>query len=408
LTVHEFEDAAASRLRGGLEMDLGVLEPGPAPFDAVIARGRAIRRGRRRTWGGATAVVVVVALGASLALPSALHGNAARPSSPTDAVASGDWISVNSAAYDEAHGYAGSGTYRGASWHVTTSKYTQAQKPDTGVVTTDTLVFGGDSYKQQMGSPQVPVPVLAEPLSVLEWVGTDIGDAKASTVYAGVSIVPAGTGSVLAHYTNGKTATFPVVKSQGKEYVVLLAPASPNVDRLTAYRTDGTELGFVEPYSGKYSSPETDGSTPWYKPGQKPPFSAATVVFSGMVVDAPGTPWTVKAEVGGFGACFSTSGDEKFGGMMCDPKDPAGEVDSALGYSSLGSGSPLVLVIGALGPNVARVVATLKGGQEVNLPLKRIQGWGYCADVFAAGKTVSVLTSYDAAGNVLQHVNTPY
>jgi hypothetical protein len=111
-----------------------------------------------------------------------------------------------------------------------------------------------------------------------------------------------------------------------------------------------------------------------------------------------------SALAGGFGICMYTTGEQHFGGMECTPPNsPA--FRQSLGVGELGDGDPAVLTVGPLDPAVTRVVATLKGGQTVDLPLKAIDGLVLGADVFAPGKVVTGVTAYKANGEVYAHTS---
>ena len=91
-------------------------------------------------------------------------------------------------------------------------------------------------------------------------------------------------------------------------------------------------------------------------------------------------------QTGGFGVCEYTLASEHFGGMSCTPPGaPAGK--RPLDYSETGGGGdPAVITVGLLDPAVARVVATLKGGQQAPLLFKTIDGKGVCAMSWLPGR----------------------
>lgn len=402
--MDDYEDGAVTELRGGLDVELGALVPGPAPFDAIIAQGRAIRRGRRRTRGAAACAVAVVALASSLLVPGTLHGG--RPAAPaTPPPASKSWISVNSAAYDEAHGVTGSGTVNGKAWNLTISPAPSATangSPVAQIALHQTV--GGTTA---LGGAEVLPPTGPNPLDGFAWVPADQGAGADSAVSLGVGAVAPSVGSIVAHYANGRSASYPATEYKGKRYITILSLAAAAIDKLTVYDTDGTELGYEDPITPPgVPSPLTFSGT-WYTPNQVPALAPATVTFTGTMVDSPGTPWTVVVRAGGFGVCQYTVSPEHFGGMGCTPPgSPA--ASQPLNEIGIGNGNPAVFTVGLLDPAVTRVVATLKGGQQVQLPFKMIDGRGMCAEVLAPGKVLVGLTAYDASGKVFAHVNVAH
>jgi hypothetical protein len=114
--------------------------------------------------------------------------------------------------------------------------------------------------------------------------------------------------------------------------------------------------------------------------------------------DAPGTPWTIHVQTGGFGVCeFATPSTEHFGGAGC-ARPGFQAANHPLDGLGVGGGDPAVLVVGPLEPRVTRVtrvVATLTDGETVQLPFRTIDGEGSGADVFAPSKKVDSLTAYE-------------
>lgn len=185
----------------------------------------------------------------------------------------------------------------------------------------------------------------------------------------------------------------------------MVALASSAIDRLTAYRTDGTELGSEMLFPGSGNTPST-GPNAWYAPDQTPALATARVTFTGTMVDSPGTPWTAVVQAGGFGVCVDITGtehSEHLGGKTCLP--PAALAAKGLDFTEPGSGDPAVFSVGPLDPSVTRIVATLEGGQEVQLPSTTIDGWRMFADVLAPGKALAGLTAYEGDGSVYGHEN---
>lgn len=400
--MDDYEDGTVSELRGGLDVELGALVPGPAPFDAIVTQGRAIRRRRRRAWGGTASAAAIVALATSLLVPGALSGG--RPAAPAKpAPMSKSWILVNSAAYDEAHDVMGSGDVQGEAWHLA-SKPVPSSNTVSGhpVVALEVRLTVGD--KTAVGDMQMLSASDSNPLDSFFWLGADPGDPANSAVSVGFGAVTPSVGSIVAHYTNGKSVSYPAADYKGKRYVAVVSLHAQTIDKLTVYGTDGTELGYEDPITAPVASaPQTFAGT-WYKPNQVPALAPATVTFTGKMVDSPGTPWTIVVRTGGFGVCEYTVGSEHLGGMGCTPPgSPA--ASRPLDFDELGDGDPAVITVGLLDPAVTRVVATLKGGQQVQLPFKTIDGKGMCADVLAPGKVPIGLTAYDASGRVFAHMS---
>ena len=77
----------------------------------------------------------------------------------------------------------------------------------------------------------------------------------------GVGPVAQNVGSVLAHYANGDSVSYPATEFEGRRFIALLDVTTTTIDRLTAYGTDGAELGYVDPFSAAGSAPQTLNST---------------------------------------------------------------------------------------------------------------------------------------------------
>lgn len=403
MNVYEYEGGQEAALRGGLDVELGALSPGPVPADAITTRGRAIRRRRRQVRSLAGSVVAVVALGSSLLLPGMLRGAA-----PPEPVAPGKLgITVNSATYDAAHGLLGSGTVSGKAWSISMSHPPLSSTAPGGMIVSTSpqsdnqftgTVAGSKSAEISSQLYDAPATNLLESIF---WFGDML--AVKPPYYFGVGPVTQNVGSVVAHYANGDSVSYPATQFEGRRYVALLDVTTTTIDRLTAYGTDGAELGYVEPFSANGLSPQTFAST-WYTPNQTPAFAPAAMTMAGTMFDSPGTAWTIEVRAGGFGVCAYTTPPEHFGGMECTPPgSPA--MKEPIDASEMGNGDPAVIIVGPLDPIVTRVVATLTDGETAQMPLKTIDGKGMAADVFAPGKVLKALTAYESNGSVFAHLN---
>jgi hypothetical protein len=399
VNVYAYESAQETALRGSLDVELGTLLPGPVPADAITARGRAIRRGKHRTWSLVASIVALVALGSSLLLPGVLRGT----TPPATNVVDGAGISVNSAAYDQANGLLGSGTVAGKkAWTVSLSHPPlSGTNPDDDNRFTGT-VAGSETAAMDSALPSAPKPNLLE--SLLWLTDHAIDDPPYEF---GVGPVAQNVGSVLVHYADGASVSYPATEFEGRRYVAILDVTKTTIDKLTVYGTDGAELGYVLPFSLSGSAPETSAST-WYTPNQIPAFAPAAITFTGTAFDAPGTPWTIDVRAGGFGVCeYTAPSIGHVGGVGCtQPGFQA--ANHPLGGLELGGGDPAVIVAGPLDPQVTRMVATLTDGETVQLPFKTIDGRGIVADVLAPGKKVSRLTAYEKNGSMLAYVAWSY
>jgi hypothetical protein len=392
--MNDHEDTMETDLRGGLDLVLGTVTPGPAPFDAVITRGRTIRRKRRWAWSGTASAIAILALAASLLVPGALHGRSQQPPVSTTTGP----ITVDSAAWDEAHHVMGSGLVDGKEWRLTYTTETYLAPPDKVVPGLKlSAVIEGRSV---VGDTWVTDATAPNPMSGISWM--QVGENSPAGL--GFAPVTADVGSIVAQYANGQSVSFPVVSYKGKHYVVIVSRAASVIDKLTAYRWDGSELGFEEPitFPGYYSSSPMTGGMPWYAPGQVPSLAPAEATFTGPWAGTSFTsPWggtsnppefTIEVRAGGFGICAydihlpSPS-------MSCSPANgPAG-----YRYISSTNASPWDILVEPLDPTVTRVTVTLVGGKKVQLPVHTIDG-----KVMAAGEIVmdelTGVTAYDASG----------
>jgi hypothetical protein len=270
-----------SDLRENLDQMLRTVDPGPAPVQAVVRRGKRIRT--RRRLAAAASVVAVVAF-AVAGYPALTHNQAAPTPTPvthrpsvTD-VPPGPGAPKNLVA---------SGLINGTPWKVV------AQPPATQqcFVAYDPGWRGTDAAGDcERGTPSAASPVAFQGFGVDGRNAVTIGQVRADVQYVVVTLA------------DGTQLKLIPVTVHGARYVAFPSPGTVPVMSATVYLADGGQGGTAIPFNAPDGVPMFAA---WLQPGQHPQSQLRQVVASDS---SPGQPWSLTAYAGPWGICLVESG----------------------------------------------------------------------------------------------------
>ncbi|MBR7834543.1 hypothetical protein KDL01_14815 [Actinospica durhamensis] len=394
-------------LREGFAQELAAIVSGRSPTELIIVSGRRIRR-RRQAAGGTLAVLGAAGVSLGLVASGAFGGaqgtvapastaKSAAPTAPaTPAVKHS--ITVNSAAYDAAHGLAGSGTIDGLAWHAALTDPAQIWDSSGYQVAVGPAGSMGDPLVQTK-SQRPAAPGDSLPLKALSsWnYQNENSPAPSGHYYVEAGEVPSDAGSVVIEYTDGKTATYPVVVENGSHLVAFAGAAGYDVARISVYSVHGDLIAYSVPYNDTDAAPYMLDVT-WHQAGLPLP-PEGSVTFSGTF---EGTPYTLRVTENVIGMCadFEHGGTDESEGCFSSTTPTSNE--QAAGWTSPGSAQ---VVYGYADPAVASVKLTLLNSTET-VPLTVVSklGMTFWSAAIPAGENPGSYTTYDAQGKALQTV----
>jgi hypothetical protein len=351
-----------------LRRDLGRLQPGPAPVDALIGRGRVIKARRRAGVATGLAAVAALAIGAPVVLggggPSATSGAAKRQI------------------------VLASGTVGGKTWSFVTEE--PAPKGCPGYVSGR---WGTTSVDACLGI--IPAAT-TDPASVGSGGGL-------STINLFIARLRPDVDHVTVTGTDGGVQTPAVATIFGSRYALFALPPKQGIARIDAIGTAGKLLAYAIPFNGP------DNARPgviqfWYPAGSTPTQAAVKqIIFSGTMPPAS-TPVTATVEMGPFGVCLLVSvpqGLEE--GTNLGPDCHSLTPPDATSLTSLRSYPIGVrkLFLGEVNNAVDHVDVTLSDASTTRLTPIRIGGHSFVVIFVAAGLDYGVVKAYDAAGKQL-------
>jgi hypothetical protein len=385
-----------SDLRGDLDAALRTAEPGPAPIEAVMQRGRRIQvRRRAAVIAGTMAVAVAAAVGYPVASRLAAGPAPAQPALVTDTppsrgappgmialgqVGSTQWqVSVDKPG---GRGKAGlpqcfdivldPGTATKAGWDAST--------PLSGSV-----LDNGGSTNCDLRYPGKQAPVALE--------GTG-----GNSMYVMAGGVAADVRYLVLRLADGQVITSVPRAAYGGRFVAFAAPISDGVVSATAYTDDGQPVTTVP-----FAAP---GGLPffglWAAPGQALPRVDTVVLGSGA---GKGQNWSVTAYGGPWGTCV-TSASGPFGSSTdCRGAEPTTAL-TVLGFA--GSGGSMPFDVYGFAPLAAtRLEAALADGRNVSVRVLDVGNQKLWSFTLAEAQPVRRLTAYSAAGRPLGSASLP-
>jgi len=361
-----------SDLRDNLEQMLRTVDPGPAPVDAVVRRGKRIRT-RRRLITGACAVAVVAF--AVAGYPALTHEQAAPAPTPVTHRPSVTDIPPGPGAPKN---LLASGMINGTPWKVVSEQQAKQQ-----------CFVAYDPGWQGVGAVgdcERDAPSAASPVA---FQGFEVGGRNAVTI----GTVRADVQYVVITLADGTQLKLIPVTVHGARYVAFPSPAAIPVASATVYVTSGGQGGTAIPFNAPDGVPMFAA---WLQPGQRQQSQLRQVVASDS---SPGQPWSLTAYVGPWGICLVESGDTGTITVTATGCLDAAPRDATRVLGVFGGGLPQVFY-GSASAAASLLRVTLDDGSVISVVPVQVGA----AKLFAfacGGMSVTKVTAYDAAGRKL-------
>jgi hypothetical protein len=314
-----------------LDGAFGTVEPGPAPIEAAVKKGRALRLRRRLVSAASVAALVA----AAVSVPVVLHRSAA----PAPTTGPGGYsVTVQPPGPHSPAGLVASGTVNGKAWRVTAVRSTETSYP--------ALDFSGrgPAFGPSGLAKIFFVSTATYPGRPINFLHNLLPPAQLQ-----VGIVGDGVTYATVRFGNGIVLTLHPATVLGIRVVAFAAPLGVGITGVTAYSSRG-EAGTAIPLI----LPGQDADfISWLRPGQRVPASAGGLVASGR---AEGHAWAVYGYSGPWGTCAVW--DEVPQCLLL------GETvrTSFLAGDQLGR-TTVEILFGVAEPDVTRLVAFLPGGR---------------------------------------------
>ena len=362
-----------SDLRESLGQMLRTVDPGTAPVDAVVRRGKRIRT-RRRLAAAASAVAVVAI--AVAGYPALTHNQAAPAPGPvthqptvTDIPGPGG-----------SGGLIASGEINGKPWRVVAHAPGKGQPQQCFTADGDTLA-PRDGALADCG-PFTP-PDAANPVAFDGMSGglttVTIGQVRADVQYVAVTL------------TDGTQLKLIPVKFGGARFVAFPSPGLVPVSNAIAYLASGQYRAAV-PFTAPSGPPVFAA---WLPAGQRPPARTTPAVGHLVASDlAGGQQWSLTAYAGPWGICLVQRGDVQAGAMYataCLHSAPR-DVTAILGTFE----SPQQVFYGSAPAAVSRLEITLSDGSVIQVVPVKV-GAGKLFAFACGGMSVTKIAAYEGA-----------
>lgn len=381
-------------LREGLRGAIGRFEAGPAPVNAVMRRGRAIRSRRRTIAASGTA-----ALAAVLAV-AVWAQTAGAPGTPGPVVASGPGVTLNEPDPQAPGGVFASGTADGTPWQLAVRNIAGPGPWCLPAVMLNghngDVLFGADS-----GAPAISKPAFL----------TDIPGRPGIGV-AFVQVLPYVTKIVADLPGGGSVSQRPVTLTLcGQRFHLAgfaFGHAQRGVTRISAYSQLGLEESLYMPPgtfthsplpSTTFSAGVWDNTTTSATDIQR---SSAAPISSGRI---GGVSWTIKTGLGLWGQCYTgftvaATGSGAAGECLPVEAPPRGITLARVPFPA-STAVPITGYAGLVSPRAAYLIANLSDGTTRRLVPVEISVRHYFGLAIGHGTTLAGLTAYDAAGRTV-------
>jgi hypothetical protein len=353
-----------SDLRESLNSAFAAIDPGPAPVEAAMRKGKKIRNRRR----AGVLAGAVAAMGIAAACYPALARQQALPAPTTSHVR----VTVNPPGPHSPAGLIASGTIGAGTWQWLTAA------PGSNLVHGQPCFYSGGTLAGQFsmtcdGSPtdfKDDGSGQSAPVSFEANGGNDTVEWGAVAPAVSYVTVRLGDAAVL---------TLRPATVDGTRYVAFAAPTDMVVDSATAYSTTG-EIATAIPYQppGGFAVFQD-----WQRPGQAVPGEVNGSFGSGTI---GGQAWRATAHLGPWGTCLVYEGTS---GCFDPSQHPA--TGATVGSTSW--------VAGTAADSVSYVVITFKHGSAIRVGVTAIgpeRFWGTGLGVKSS--TGARWTAYNAAG----------
>lgn len=250
-----------------MHRDLGRVQPGVVPLDALIGRGRAIKNRRRAGVLAGLAAAALLGVGGPVVLGGG--GSSAKPAAGPTAVLA-------------------SGTADGKAW-----RYTAGDPEAASTIRCEGYVYaywGTESSGNCLGS----MPLTTDPVSLQ-------GSGPAGAMY--IARLRPDVDRITVTVSDGTVLTPDTAVIFGRRYAFFVLPVEKGVARLDAVSGGGNLLAYTLPYHQTGSPVQIEG---WYAAGSQPTQAAVKqTLFSGT--SSENTPVTVDVDMGPFGVCYLLS-----------------------------------------------------------------------------------------------------
>jgi hypothetical protein len=354
-----------------LHRDLDRVQPGTLPLDALIGRGRAIKRRRRAGVLAGLAAVAALAVGAPVVLSGG--GSSAKPAAGPQRVLA-------------------SGTADGKAWWFTAGDPKAAS----------TIRCGG-YVKGYWGTANVgtclgALPVTTDPVSLF-------GSGLAGDMY--FARLRPDVDHITLALTDGTVLTPAITQVSGIGYAFFVLPTETGIARLDAVGAGGKPIAYTLPYH-RADSPSTQVEQ-WYAAGTTPTQAAVEQTLFSVPPSEATTPVTVAVDLGPFGVCYLVSAPPASDhlatapGPDCHGLTPPAATDLSLLDHSYGDRE---LLLAEVNNAVDHVEITLSDAGTARLVPIRVGGHSFVATLLDPGVMLRGAKSFDASGHQLA-VNNP-
>ena len=359
-------------IAGQLGTDIGRVEPGSAPVDAVIRRGKVIKAKRRAMAGSGLAVAVVLGVG----FPLAFSGH--RAEVPSAGV--GHRVTVDAPHKDDKGVTVFSGSIDGHAWNAPVEVLHQG---------------GGSACIMSFGNCASGLPVTTDPAAVSASSGTGQPDQYTVDFRADVNRVE-------VELQNGQTLLLDSMPVSDHRVALFELPGGMHVSRITAYGAGGKEVGFAIPFQQPGGA---SVAVTWDAPGATPDLAEASAqIASGVTPGMTGEEkWSVTAYVGPYGQCVVQSASQDGAVSRCVKRDE--KPSMSLSFTHVKANGMPYWLQSEIDTSVDHLDVAFSDGATKHLTPTRVAGHAFVGLVVPVGLEVESVTTFDSAGRQLG-VNT--
>ncbi|WP_031516725.1 hypothetical protein [Streptomyces sp. NRRL F-5123] len=351
-----------------LGTDIGRVEPGPAPVDAVIGQGKAIKARRRAMAGSGLAVAAVLGVG----LPLALSGHQAGvPSAGT-----GHRVTVDAPHKDAKGTTVFSGSIDGHAWNAPVEVLHRG---------------GGAACIMSFGNCASGFPVTTDPAALSASSGTGQPDQYTVDFRADVKRVEIAL-------QNGQTLPLDPMPVSDHRLALFELPSGLRISRVTAYGADGNGVGFAIPFQQPGGASTT---VTWNAPDATPDLSEASArIASGVTPGMTGEEkWSVTAYVGPYGQCVVQSASRSGTVSRCVNRDT--KPPTSLAFTRVKANGMPYWLQSEIDTSVDHLDVAYSDGSTKRLTPTRLAGHAFVGLVVPVGLEVESVTTFDSAGRQL-------
>jgi hypothetical protein len=359
-----------------LGTDIGRVEPGYAPVDAVIRHGKAIKAKRRAIAGSGLAVAVVL----GVSLPLALSGHQADGPSAS----AGHRVTVDAPHKDSKGATVFSGSIDGHAWDAPVEVLHQDGGP--GDRSACIMAFGNCASG---------FPVATDPAAFSASSGAGQPDQYTVDFRADVKRVE-------IDLQNGQRLLLDPMPVSDHRIALFELPSGLHINRITAYGAGGKELGFAIPF---HQPGGASIAVTWNAPGATAPLSEASArIASGVTPGMTGEEkWSVTAYVGPYGQCVVQSASP--GGAVSRCVNREAKPPVSLSFTHVKANGMPYWLQSEIDTSVDHLDVAYSDGATKHLTPTLVAGHAFVGLVVPVGLEVESVTTFDSSGRQLG-VNT--